>query len=74
MKDAVIKILTGACYGFCAIMLMKGTIVKPLLLSQFLGVITTVLAVLKVYNDIPHIWTALGFVAGGIASWFLKLM
>lgn len=67
------KILIGACYGFCAMLLMRGGVVKPLLLSQILGVVVAVLAVRKVMKDIPQIWIAIGFVAGGIVSLFLKV-
>lgn len=67
------SILLGACYGFCTILLIKGEFVKPPLLSQVLGIATAALAVRKTAAEMPKLWFALGFIAGGVITWFLKL-
>ncbi|MCK9479213.1 MAG: hypothetical protein M0R40_06890 [Firmicutes bacterium] len=71
--ETVKSILLGICYGFCAIMLMKGGFVKPLLLSQGLGITVAGLSVRKVMLNMPKIWFAAGFIVGGIVTWFVEL-
>lgn len=70
----LMKIFIGICYGICAMLLMRGGFVKPLLLSQILGIAVSALCVRKVMKEIPQIWTAVGFVAGGFIMFFLKSM
>ncbi len=72
MNEIIKRIILGICYGFCAMLLMKGGFVKPLVLSQILGIVVAVLCVRKVIKEIPQIWTAVGFVAGGIIMFFIN--
>lgn len=73
MSSKIKMILLGVCYGVCAMLLMRGGVVKPLLLSQILGVVVCVLAIRKVIKNIPEAWIAIGFVVGGFLSLLIKL-
>ncbi len=58
------KILVGLCYGFITVLLMRGSLAMPQLLSQILGITAAALCVRKVIADAPQIWAAVGFTAG----------
>jgi hypothetical protein len=69
--EAINEIALGFCYGACAVLLLKGSFIKPPALSQGLCGLVAVLAVFRLKEFLPRLWMVLGMAAGAALALFM---
>ena len=69
--EAINETVLGFCYGACAVLLFKGSFVKPPVLSQGLCALVAILSVFRLKDFLPRLWMILGMAAGAVLALFM---